>query len=228
MRTVAFKVCCTRSVEEAEMARAAGAAAVGLVSAMPSGPGVIDDATVAAVTEAMAGRIDTFLLTAETTASAVIDQIERLGPSVVQLVAAAPSAEIEVMRAAHPGLRYVAVIHVVGPESVDEAVEAAKTADELLLDSGRPDAAVPELGGTGRVHDWQWSAEIVRRVECPVWLAGGLHPKNVAEAIAAVEPHGVDLCSGLRPDRETYALDPDLLEEFAAEVRRASEALTSG
>ena len=228
MRRVAFKVCCTRSVAEAELAFDAGAAAVGLVSAMPSGPGVIDDATIAEVTEAMAGRLETFLLTSETTAAAVIDQIERLRPSLVHLVAATPAAEIEAMCAAHPAVRYVAVIHVVGPESVDEAVEAAQTADELLLDSGRPDAAIPELGGTGRVHDWQWSAEIVRRVGCPVWLAGGLHPKNVAEAIAAVEPHGVDLCSGLRPDRETYALDPNLLEEFAAEVRRASEALTNG
>lgn len=57
---------------------------------------------------------------------------------------------------------------------------------------------MPELGGTGRVHDWSVSAEIVARCPIPVLLAGGLDPGNVARAVSEVRPWGVDVCSGLR------------------------------
>ncbi len=70
--------------------------------------------------------------------------------------------------------------------------------DALLLDSGNPGLAVKELGGTGRVHNWEISRLIREQANKPVFLAGGLNPSNVAEAIKAVEPFGLDLCSGVR------------------------------
>ena len=85
-----------------------------------------------------------------------------------------------------------------GEESVPEAWLAAAEADALLLDSGRPDLAVKELGGTGRVHDWEISRRIRELVPAPVFLAGGLTPENVARAIRIVRPYGVDVCSGVR------------------------------
>ena len=86
----------------------------------------------------------------------------------------------------------------------------------FLLDSGRPQAAVPELGGTGRVHDWGVSAAIVEATARPVFLAGGLSPDNVADAIRQVRPFGVDICSGVRTDG---ALDAEKLTAFVASVR---------
>jgi phosphoribosylanthranilate isomerase len=83
---------------------------------------------------------------------------------------------------------------------LEEAVDSARHADALLLDSGRPDMAVKELGGTGRVHDWEVSRAIRDAVEVPIFLAGGLGPDNVAEAVRAVQPFAVDVCSGLRTD----------------------------
>ena len=224
-RRVRFKVCCILDVAEAELALAHGAAAVGLVSRMPSGPGVIDEAMIAEVARAMAGRVATFLLTAETQAPAILEQIERLSPHTVQLVDAVAPAEIAAVRRGAPAVEIVSVIHVAGPDSVPEAVEAAAHADALLLDSGNPTSAVKELGGTGRVHDWSLSRAIVDAVRVPVWLAGGLDPENVTEAIEQVRPAGVDLCSGLRPDRETRVLNPELLARFSEAVRRAGEAL---
>ena len=84
-------------------------------------------------------------------------------------------------------------------ESAGDAELAARV-DALLLDSGRPDAQVKTLGGTGLTHDWALSAEIVAQVDRPVFLAGGLRESNVAEAIAQVKPFGVDLCSGVRTE----------------------------
>jgi phosphoribosylanthranilate isomerase len=86
----------------------------------------------------------------------------------------------------------------------------------LLLDSGRP--STQELGGTGRVHDWTVSERCVAAAARPVFLAGGLHPGNVADALRQVRPFGVDVCSGLRPDGK---LSDDLLAAFAEAVARA-------
>jgi len=198
----AVKICCIASVAEARMAVAAGARALGLVSAMPSGPGVIDEATIAEVALAMAGTpVQTFLLTSRQTAAGILAQHQRCRTTTLQLVDQVPADELRQLRAALPGVQLVQVIHVTGPESLGEAVAVAPLVDAILLDSGNPQAAVKELGGTGRTHDWPLSARIRAAVSAlgrPVWLAGGLQPQNVADAVAAVRPAGLDLCSGVR------------------------------
>jgi phosphoribosylanthranilate isomerase len=110
----------------------------------------------------------------------------------------------------------VRVIHVTGIEAVEEAKQIAPYVDGLLLDSGNPDKPEDGLGGTGRIHNWELSAEIVRLAEKPVFLAGGLRPDNVAEAISKVRPYGVDVCSGLRTDG---ILSEPILAQFARVVR---------
>jgi len=207
------KICCISSIDEARMAIAHGADAIGLVSAMPSGPGVVDEAVIAEIISLVPPPIATFLLTSETDADSIIDQAKRCRPTTLQLVDALPEPELLKLRIALPATKLVQVIHVVGERSIDEAVEASKMVDVILLDSGNP--AVRELGGTGRVHDWSLSKRIVDAVDVPVFLAGGLTPTNVAEAIAVVRPFGVDICSGVRTDGR---LDEDKLRAFVAAV----------
>ncbi len=103
------------------------------------------------------------------------------------------------------------VIHVNGPESVDEAISVAPHVDAILLDSGNRTAAIKELGGTGRVHDWNLSKQIREAVDVPVFLAGGLNSDNVAAAIEQVRPFGVDVCSGVRTEGQ---LDQNKLAQF--------------
>jgi len=91
--------------------------------------------------------------------------------------------------------------------------------DAILLDSGNPALAVKELGGTGRRHDWGLSRSIRESVGVPVWLAGGLTPENVTEAIAKVSPFGLDVCSGVRREG---GLDETTLGRFFAAVSAAS------
>lgn len=106
------------------------------------------------------------------------------------------------------------MIHVVDEMALDEAVTVAQDVDAVLLDSGNPRLEVKELGGTGRRHDWSISARIVEKLRIPVFLAGGLTPANAAEAVEAVQPFGLDVCTGVRgPD---FALDPDKLDQFVA------------
>jgi phosphoribosylanthranilate isomerase len=202
------------------MAIAAGASALGLVSAMPSGPGSITEALIAEIAATVPAPIDTFLLTALQDAEAIIAQHRRCRTSVLQLVDAVAVATLQRLRAALPAVRLVQVIHVTGPEALVQAQVAAPWVDALLLDSGNPALAVKQLGGTGRTHDWALSRRIRDAVApLPVWLAGGLHAGNVAAAVAAVAPYGLDLCTGVRGDDR---LDRDKLGAFFSSLARAT------
>lgn len=214
MRTTPrVKICCIASIDEATRAIQAGASALGLVSAMPSGPGPIDEATIATIAAAVPRTIDTFLLTCLTEADAIVAQQRRCGTTTLQLVDAVPPSTYATLRRALPGVAIVQVIHVLGEDSVHQACAIAPHVDALLLDSGNPNLAVKELGGTGRVHDWAHSRAIVARCGKPVFLAGGLRADNVRRAIDLVRPFGLDLCSGVR---SAGALDTAKLQAFFA------------
>ena len=208
-----IKICCMASREEARLAISAGASAIGLVSAMPSGPGPIADSLIADIAAIVPPPIATFLLTCRQDADSIIEQHSMCRTSTLQLVDSMAPAELEKLRARLPGIRLVQVIHVGGEESIDEARMIAPFVDALLLDSGNQKLAVKELGGTGRVHDWRISRRIRDAVDVPLFLAGGLNAGNVAAAVAAVQPHGVDVCSGVRTDGK---LDAAKLRAFVA------------
>ena len=195
-----IKICCIRDPDEAALAITHGAAALRLVSAMPSGPGPIGEDEIAAIAARVPPPVASFLLTSLTEAEAIIAQQRRCRCNTLQLVDAVPAGTYAQLRAALPGIAVVQVIHVLDQDSVDEALALAPQVDALLLDSGNPRLAVKQLGGTGRVHDWSLSRQIVARCGRPVFLAGGLHPDNVAEAIRQVRPFGLDLCTGVRTD----------------------------
>jgi len=195
-----LKVCCIATVEEAFLAINHGANAIGLVSEMPSGPGVIADDRIEEIAARIPPGISTFLLTSSQEVEAIVDQQRRFGVNTIQLCDGLPTEEVLELRRLMPGISIFQVIHVVGDEAIDQARMAARAAHALLLDSGDPSKVVKELGGTGRIHDWVISRKIRDEVEVPVWLAGGLTPDNVGEAVRQVRPFGVDVCSGLRTD----------------------------
>jgi phosphoribosylanthranilate isomerase len=195
-----IKICCIASRDEARLAISMGASALGLVSAMPSGPGPIADELIADIAASVPPPVATFLLTCRQDADAIVEQHRVCRTSTLQLVDTMAPAELRKLRVRLPGIRLVQVIHVGGEESIDEARGYEGLIDALLLDSGNQKLAVKELGGTGRVHDWQISRRIRDAVKLPLFLAGGLNAGNVLSAAEAVEPHGLDLCSGVRTD----------------------------
>jgi len=209
-----IKICCISSHDEARLALDAGANILGLVSSMPSGPGVIGEELIASIAASVDAQ--TFLLTSLCDADSVIAQHRRCGTTGIQLCDALPAGSHARLRDALPSVRLVQVIHVVGEASYDEAMRAAKDADALLLDSGNPSLAIKELGGTGRVHDWSISRRICSDAGVPVFLAGGLRPENVADALAGTGATGVDICSGVRTEGH---LDAEKLRRFVAAVR---------
>ena len=199
MRT-RVKICCISSLSEAKLAIQQGADALGLVGAMPSGPGPIADELIAEIVKIIPPPLASFLLTSETTAEGIISHLNRTAANTIQIVDDTVSADVRrAVRRALPMVKIVQVVHVLSEKTIEKALEMSETADALLLDSGNP--AARELGGTGRTHNWILSRKIVEQSPVPVFLAGGLHPENVRAAIEAVAPFGVDLCSGVRSVR---------------------------
>jgi phosphoribosylanthranilate isomerase len=205
------KICCIASPEEANLAIAAGADALGLVGEMPSGPGPIDDDTARAIAREVPPPIATFLLTSRTSGADIVDHVRYCGTNTVQVVSHIEPSEYTTIAAGLPEVRRVQVVHIEDDSALDLIDAYAPHVHAFLLDSGRPNAGIAELGGTGRAHDWQISRRFVAATAKPVFLAGGLAPHNVARAVATVAPYGVDLCSGIRTDG---ALDAAKLQSF--------------
>ena len=218
------KICCISRVEEAALAIECGASALGLVSEMPSGPGVIGEDRIAEIAANVPPPIATFLLTSKQHVEEIVAQQRRCRTNCLQLCDCLTTGAHTDLRRALPGIKIIQVIHFIGPESVAEAVVVAPSVDALLLDSGNPALAVKELGGTGRSHDWSLSRQIREQVNVPIFLAGGLNASNVAQAMKAVAPFGLDLCSGVRTDGK---LDRQKLLAFFDAVHLAEGRLTA-
>ncbi|WP_084523930.1 phosphoribosylanthranilate isomerase [Adhaeribacter aquaticus] len=186
------KICCISSIDEARIAIEHGASALGLVGHMPSGPGVIGDELISQIAKTVPPPISTFLLTSETNPKDIIKHYRRVNTSTIQIVDELERREYEMLRSELPNVKLVQVIHVIDQNSVKEAIEVSAYVDAILLDSGNPKLSVKELGGTGRVHNWELSKEIRRSIPIPLFLAGGLNKDNVKKAIETVQPFGLD------------------------------------
>lgn len=208
---VRTKICCIMNQDELALAVSHGAAAVGFVSNMPNGPGVISEDRIAELVRATPYPVWSEVLTSLTELPELLAQYKRLKPAALQLCQPlAPGVLVE-LRESLPGVTLIHVVHVSDRSAIDEAKVYAPLVDALLLDSGTTEGPAPQLGGTGLTHDWALDAEIVQKVQVPVFLAGGLNPENVHSAITTVQPFGIDVCSGVRTNDH---LDPEKLHRF--------------
>ena len=164
------KICCISSFEEGQLAIENGANVLGLVGEMPSGPGIIEDALIKEIAASVPPSIETFLLTSETDAQKIIEHHQRVNTTAIQIVDALTKGSYQDIRKALPNVKLVQVIHVIDEKTIVEAVEIATLVDVILLDSGNPNLKVKELGGTGRIHNWKISRQIVEAVNVPVFF----------------------------------------------------------
>lgn len=217
MKKTHIKICCISSIEEAKFAINAGASSLGLVGHMPSDPGIISDELIAEIAAFTPKHIETFLLTSETSASKIIQHYLKVRTTTIQIVDALTQGSYLQIKEALPNVKIVQVLHVLDENSIDVAIKISNFVDLILLDSGNPNLATKELGGTGRIHNWKISKEIVNKVNIPVFLAGGLTHENAFQAIKEVNPYGLDLCSGVRTNG---LLDVDKLAAFFRAINK--------
>jgi phosphoribosylanthranilate isomerase len=211
------KICCISSVDEANLAIQCGASALGLVGHMPSGPGIISDNLIAEIALEVPKHIETFLLTSETNVEKILKHHSKVNTTTIQIVDSLTEGTHQQLKKELPTVKIVQVLHVLNESSIYEALEISNYVDTILLDSGNPNLQTKELGGTGRVHNWEISKKIVENVAVPVFLAGGLNPLNALKAIEQVNPYGLDLCSGVRTNGK---LDEAKLKAFFQAIKQ--------
>ncbi|MDR3640597.1 MAG: phosphoribosylanthranilate isomerase [Humidesulfovibrio sp.] len=214
------------SVEEGLMLAACGVTHVGLPLRLAVHQPDTSEEEARGIVAALKGRAQTVCITYVTDAAEALALCRFLGVSGVQLHGAMPLAEVRRLREAAPWL-FVIKSLVVGtaPEAaiLDAAREHAPLVDVFLTDSYDP--ATGATGATGRVHDWGVSARLAKALPRPLILAGGLSAANVAEAVLAVRPFGVDAHTGLEDARGFK--DERLVRRFVNESRRAFAVLKS-
>lgn len=208
---IKVKICCISSLQEAELAIELGASAIGLVSEMPSGPGVISENLISEIASSVPKNIDTFLLTSKQSSKEIVEQLKRCKTNTVQIVDNLVSGSYSIIRNEIPKIKIVQVLHVQNEKSIEDALKIENSVDAILLDSGNQNLEIKELGGNGKTHNWEISKAIVEQIKIPLYLAGGLNSQNIIEAITTVKPYGVDLCSSVRTNGK---LDKQKLTEF--------------
>ena len=209
------KICCIESIEEAQLAIDYGADSLGLVSEMPSGPGVISEELIADISASIPPGLTSVLLTSKKTFLEIVNQHRRVRTNAIQLCNRVNENDLLLLREALPGVAVIQVVHVMDELSYDYAIDIEDTVDSLLLDTGSYKPGKVQLGGTGKTHNWDLSKRIVDNVNIPVFLAGGLNEENVKSAIEKVNPFSVDACSGVRTNGN---LDELKLKAFMKQV----------
>lgn len=183
----------TRSAAEARALAAWGVDHIGVLVGFGAFPRELDPAAARAVFAACPDTVKRVALSLSADPDEISRAIAETRPDIVHLGAAIElfsAAMAGALKMRHPSCRIMRSIPVIDAQSVTLAKDYEGVADFLLLDSHRPGDI--QIGAQGRTHDWAISRRIVERVAVPAILAGGLGPDNVAEAIRAVGPAGVD------------------------------------
>jgi len=216
---VRVKVACIRNPEEARRAVSFGAAAIGMAAETPAGGPGLTLGEIAAIVASVPESIGTFLMTTRRSASDLSELARNAGVNTIQLWDKPEPDAYSHLRSAAPGISIVQSVPVVGERAIEQAIQVSSRVDALLLDSAH--RAVPHRWEQqhGRTHDWRVSRRIVESVDIPVILSGGLSHQNVADAIRAVRPYAVEVCSGVR---SSQSLDTTLLVQFFEVIERIS------
>ncbi len=210
--------------DEARAVAALGVDHIGITPSQRGLPGEVNFAAARAIVTAAGPAVVKVVLSVESDPGAIVAMVRAVQPDVLHLCGLAGAVPPEVVRALRsqiPGTGIMQAVSVGGPEAVETALTYQDVADYLILDTQAPDIA--GIGASGKTHDWAVSREIVRRVRIPVILAGGLSPENVADAIRAVRPWGVDSLTHTNrrlPDGG-FRKDLERVREFVAAAREA-------
>lgn len=213
-----LKICGVTNAADARLVSASGADYCGILVQVAASRRSLSLPAAAEV--AAAATIPVVILLCDAPRDLVIEAAGRISPHAVQLHGhespdyvrdVRPLLRCEIWKALHlPPLPLEA-----RPEDY-----IAAGVDAFLLDSATVTGGVRSLGGTGTMCDWTLAAEAVRAIPKPVFLAGGITPGNVAEALRRVRPHGIDLCSGV--EKVKGQKDPEKVRRLVDAFRCAA------
>lgn len=191
------KICANTSIEDAQMCIDAGADIIGiLVGQKHASSDFVDRKTAKEICDYVNNRCDVSLVTHLTNADEIIELTKYIGNNVIQLHSDIDESEVENIKTALPNVKLVRLIHVSSDGAIITDYKKMKYVDFYLLDSFN--LKTNQVGGTGQTHDWNKSSKLIKILDKPTFLAGGLNPDNVKDAINITCPYGVDVNSGCK------------------------------
>ncbi len=201
-----MKICGITREEDLAVAAAAEADAVGFVVGVPSSPRNLSIEKAEALMKHKPIFLKSVVVAPADDVSMLVKIYENLKPDAVQ-VHGKNTVDFSVVREKMPNVRLIKTVYANSTSAVNEAVKASGFFDAVLLDS----FSQGKFGGTGVVHNWEFSRRIRQKIEPrPLILAGGLTPENVQGAVRFVQPYavdvssGVELCPGIKDQHKVY------------------------
>ncbi len=213
---IKVKICANKSIEEAQMCLDAGADVIGiLVGQEHNSNDFVDKYKAKEITQFVNKRCAVSLVTHLTDATKIIELTNFIGNNIIQLHSDIAESEVEKISKALPNVKLVRLIHISKDGEICTDYKKMKYVDYYLLDSFN--LQTNQVGGTGLTHDWTKSAELIKQLNKPVFLAGGLNPDNVKQAISLAHPYGVDVNSGCK--NEFGVKDKDKVQAFISNAK---------
>lgn len=204
------KICANKTINEAQMCIDAGADIIGiLVGQEHTSNDFVDKHKAKEICDYVAGRCDVSLVTHLTSADEIVECSKYIGNNVIQLHSDIAETEVEKIKTELPNVKLVRLVHMIKEGDVYSDLSAMKFVDYYLMDSFN--LATNQVGGTGLTYNWKKAGDIIKTLNKPVFLAGGLNPNNVKQAIADASPFGVDVNSGCK---ENGSKNADKVKEF--------------
>ena len=197
---IKVKICANKSIEDAKMSIEAGADIIGiLVGQEHTSNDFVDKYTAKEIADFAKGKCDISLVTHLTNAEEIIKLTRFIGNNIIQLHSNIEEIEVEKITKKLPDVKLTRLIHVSTDGEIFTNYQKIKYADYYLLDSFN--LKTNQVGRTGLAHDWNKSGELIKILDKPTFLAGGLNPNNVVAAIKQANPYGVDVNSGCKNDK---------------------------
>lgn len=211
------KICANKSIEDAKNCIESGVDIIGvLVGQEHASVDFIDKETAKEICDFVDKRCDISLVTHLKNSEEIIELAKFIGNNVIQLHSDIDENEVENIKKSLPNVKLVRLVHISNDGEIVTNIDSIKYADYYLLDSFN--LKTNQVGGTGLVHDWNVSKEIVKKLNKPVFLAGGLNPNNVHDAISIVKPYGVDVNSGCK--NELGYKDKEKIKNFVNNAKK--------
>jgi phosphoribosylanthranilate isomerase len=204
------KICGITKPEQGIAIAQMGANALGFIC-VPGSPRFVDAEQIRAIANHLPTEIDRVGVFLDADLAKIHHVVQHAGLNIVQLHGSEPPHFCDRLRTELPNIKIVKAFRIANKSALGQVDFYMNLVDAILLDAYDAKLA----GGTGKTIDWSMLTTF--KPGCDWWLAGGLSPHNIKEALAQVKPHGVDLSSGV--ERSPGDKNLDAVKQLLDQIR---------